>query len=342
MRFYGIIISMFKSLKNFFLPHEDNDHHPHVWRMPGTLFFLGTILVVESYFFVGSYFLIKGNNYLAAVFPSALVAFTNDIRADVHEKPLTENQTLVAAAQLKADDMASRGYFAHYTPEGLAPWSFIEKAGYAYSHAGENLAVNFVDSKDVVDAWVASPTHYKNLVKDNYTEIGIATAEGVYQGRKTIFIVEFFGTPAVNAINEGVAVETAKTLPNKVAVAPKTAQIEPKASPAIVVTNPVSSTTEVENNANKVVAVSTTSQPSVQGLESDKVSDGAPLFLSYPRHIVSIFLTLLLIAIFVLLFTSIKSHNKEHHNKIIQIAFWFVLIILLAVLLNFFFAKGII
>ncbi len=333
---------MLKSLKNFFLPHESNDHHPHIWRLSGTLVFIGTILVIESYFFVGSYYLIKGQNFLASVFPNALVAFTNDVRADVNMKPLAVNDVLTSAAQLKANDMASRGYFAHYTPEGLAPWTFIKEAGYEYAHAGENLAVNFVDSKDVVDAWVNSPTHYRNIVKDNYTEIGIATAEGVYQNRKTIFIVEFFGTPATSVIAKGIE---APEVSKNVAAAPITAPTAIKAVSNVIKmstsTDEVSTSTEVQNT---VVAVASTSAPSVQGLESDDTSSvsSAPLFLTYPRHVVSIILTILIISIFVLLFTSLKIHNREHHNKILKIAFWFLLIILLSIILNFFFAKGVI
>lgn len=333
---------MFNRLKNFFLPHEDNDHHPHIWRMPGTLFFLGTILFVEAYFFTGSYLLISGNNFLASVFPNALISFTNDVRNDHSISPLRENETLAKAAQLKADDMATRGYFAHYTPEGLAPWTFITEAGYAYAHAGENLAVNFVDSKDVVDAWVASPTHYENLVKEKYTEVGIATAEGVYQGKKTIFIVQFFGTPAT-VPNTSVAV-TSPVEQNKPIPAPVVAKSEPEILTRKDLQKSDASTSTVEVT-NEQVSFATTSAPTVQGLESD---DNAPeqssaaFFLTYPKHIVSIVFGLLILVVLGLLFTSLRRHNTEHHSKILQIAFYFILIIALSLLLNFFFAKGVI
>jgi hypothetical protein len=41
-----------------------------------------------------------------------------------------------------------------------------------------------------------SPTHRANILDGHFTEIGIATAQGVYEGRITTFIVEMFGTPA--------------------------------------------------------------------------------------------------------------------------------------------------
>ncbi|MEI6553150.1 MAG: CAP domain-containing protein, partial [bacterium] len=75
------------------------------------------------------------------------------------------------------------------------PWYWIDQTGYQYSSAGENLAVNFDYSKDVVQAWMNSPTHRANIVKAKYQEIGIGIAEGFYQGRPSVFVVQMFGTP---------------------------------------------------------------------------------------------------------------------------------------------------
>jgi hypothetical protein len=41
-----------------------------------------------------------------------------------------------------------------------------------------------------------SPTHRANIERDGFEEIGIATAEGTYKGKKAVFVVQFFGTPA--------------------------------------------------------------------------------------------------------------------------------------------------
>ncbi|MES2223896.1 MAG: CAP domain-containing protein [Patescibacteria group bacterium] len=336
---------MFKRFKNFFLPHTDNNCYPHIWKLPGTLVFLGVILLVESYFFTGSYLLISGNNFLASVFPNALIAFTNDVRTEHNVSPLKENKLLDDAAQLKANDMASRGYFSHYTPEGLSPWTFVSKAGYEYDHAGENLAVNFVDSKDVVDAWVASPKHYENLVKDEYTEIGIATAEGVYQGKKTIFIVQFFGTPAQDRTTNVLAALPVEQ--QKPAAKPVIAPVIAKAEPKILTREDINgnATTSFVAIKNQQVSLATTSSPTVKGLESDTPTpkeSTASFFLTYPKHIVTIVLGLLVLVIFILFFTSLRRHNTEHHLKITQIAFYFILIIALVLALNFFFAKGVI
>lgn len=135
------------------------------------------------------------SDFLAAVYAKTLVALTNDAREERDLAVLAVNPTLTKAAQMKADDMAQKGYFAHYGPDGSAPWDWMEKAGYEFVYAGENLAVNFTDSKDVKKAWMASPPHRSNILHANYSEIGIATAAGTYKGEDAVFVVQMFGTP---------------------------------------------------------------------------------------------------------------------------------------------------
>ncbi|HQT82722.1 MAG TPA: CAP domain-containing protein, partial [Candidatus Paceibacterota bacterium] len=112
---------------------------------------------------------------------------------------VTENATLDAAAQAAADDMAAKGYFAHVSPDGKSPWYWLDAAGYHYSYAGENLAVNFTDSSAVEAAWMASPEHRANIEKPQYTQVGFGTANGMYEGQMTTFVAEFFATPAAAA-----------------------------------------------------------------------------------------------------------------------------------------------
>ena len=62
-------------------------------------------------------------------------------------------------------------------------------------HRGSGLAFNY--SEDINRAWLDSSGHKANILNDNFTEIGIATAEGTFNGHKTIFVVQMFGTPAL-------------------------------------------------------------------------------------------------------------------------------------------------
>lgn len=190
---------MFRWLKKMFIPHEGNNHHPHFWKKNSTATFLALVLMVEVAIFAQSFINLNKDSYLAAILPAVLGGLTNEQRSLNGAYPLSRNDLLQQAAELKAMDMATRGYFSHNTPEGYLPWYWLEKVGYQYALAGENLAVNFTDSKDVVDAWMGSPTHRDNIVKRTYTETGIGLAAGTYEGRPAIFVAQFFGTPKVLA-----------------------------------------------------------------------------------------------------------------------------------------------
>ena len=90
--------------------------------------------------------------------------------------------------------MFAKGYWAHVSPIGTEPWYFITKSGYKYQHAGENLARDFSNPKDIVDAWMASPTHKQNLLDARYQDIGIAVMDGYINGVETTIVVQMFGT----------------------------------------------------------------------------------------------------------------------------------------------------
>jgi len=134
-------------------------------------------------------------NSVSAIYASVLVNLTNQNRALANISQLTVSPILEKAAQMKADDMAAKGYFAHNTPEGFTPWYWFDKAGYKYIYAGENLAVNFQNSEDVETAWMNSRGHFLNIMNPKFTEIGIATSTGIYKGRQAIFVVQMFGAP---------------------------------------------------------------------------------------------------------------------------------------------------
>lgn len=186
-----------KTFVHYFVPHKRNTYQPHFLRpeiaglvaVAIVVLFLGSI--AQSRFVAGS--------QSAAVVASSLVDLANADRAQSGLPPLDVNVHLQEAAQLKADDMAHYGYFAHTSPTGKDPWYWFQQAGYDFSYAGENLAVYFSDSSDVNNAWMNSPEHRGNILDPNYTQVGIAIAQGMYQGYETTFVVQEFGAPASSA-----------------------------------------------------------------------------------------------------------------------------------------------
>lgn len=183
----------------------------------GFAFVIGSVFLISS---LQNFFM--ATNQFASVVSSVLVDLANTDRVASNLGTLAVNPVLVAAAQAKANDMAAKGYFAHTSPDGLDSWHWFKQAGYNFQHAGENLAVDFSDSADVERAWMNSPTHRANILNGKYTEIGIATASGFYQGRPTTFVVQMFGTPAKSKkVADATPITQSPQNPNDIATATK-------------------------------------------------------------------------------------------------------------------------
>jgi hypothetical protein len=180
--------------RHFFIPHEGNDFRPDFLER----FSVGVMLVLVLLSFaaanIQALVWISSDWLVSSVLPSVIVELTNEEREDNAIESLTHSAVLDRAAQLKAEDMAKNSYFAHYSPTGISPWYWFDKAGYDYLHAGENLAVHFTESDEVVKAWMRSPLHRDNIMNGKYAEIGVGTARGEYNGFPTIFVVQLFGT----------------------------------------------------------------------------------------------------------------------------------------------------
>lgn len=183
-------------LKKHFIPHKGNDHRPHILRGHNVRNIVALVICLEIItFLVPTLAHINTTGQMAAVLPGVLSALTNDEREAQNLQTLTINPILNKVAEMKATDMAAKGYFAHTSPEGKTPWYWLEQAGYKYQYAGENLAVDFSDSKDVASAWMKSPTHKANIIKEKYTEVGTGIATGIYEGKETVFVAQVYANP---------------------------------------------------------------------------------------------------------------------------------------------------
>lgn len=187
-------------LLDYFLPHRRNNYHPNLFSAVSIAVLVFAVIVFEGAYLVQTKYVFFNTNFLASVLPGALVALTNQDRAIQGLAGVTQDALLDKAAQAAAEDMAVNGYFAHISPDGKDPWYWLNQAGYTYSYAGENLAVNFTDSTNVESAWMESPTHRANIVKREYTHVGFGTANGMYEGKETTFVVEFFAAPAATEV----------------------------------------------------------------------------------------------------------------------------------------------
>lgn len=217
---------MLDFLHRLFVPHHSNNHRAKLLHHSSILSFIVLLLSIQV-------LLVSVKNNFSNVLglttdisAQELLLLTNQDRKIAGTGQLTINDQLSQAAYLKAQDMYAKNYWAHNSPDGITPWVFIRKAGYQYVYAGENLARGFTTSHDVVDAWMASPSHKENMLSGNYQDVGFAVMDGKLLGEDTTLVVEEFGgkiaavakTPTNENLlpNPNVRSAEAQTVPSKV------------------------------------------------------------------------------------------------------------------------------
>ncbi|HLC44898.1 MAG TPA: CAP domain-containing protein [Patescibacteria group bacterium] len=110
---------------------------------------------------------------------------------------LTTSQKLIAAADAKTKDMFARSYFDHIDPDGHYVWPRIEAAGYRpYKALGENLAIDFSTEEGIVAAWINSPSHRDNLLREQFKDQGLSSQYGTFDQRYTNIVTSLFGVLA--------------------------------------------------------------------------------------------------------------------------------------------------
>jgi len=186
--------TLIASLRHYVTPHHTNNHRPALLHPTA----LSGLVVLLLCFQISVRFIHRARpdilGFATNISIDQLTSFTNKQREEQSLSTLTLSPTLSRAAEKKAKDMFEKGYWAHNAPDGATPWDFIHGEGYRYTYAGENLARDFSYSKDVVDAWMASPSHRDNLMRPEYQEIGFAVVNGTLNGSETTLVVQMFGT----------------------------------------------------------------------------------------------------------------------------------------------------
>ncbi|MEM1204460.1 MAG: CAP domain-containing protein [Acidobacteriota bacterium] len=119
----------------------------------------------------------------------------NRERAEAGLGPLRSHPLLDRAAQDYAEDMLARGFYGHVSPEGEDVLVRVEATGYKPRRVGENLASGQPTIETVMDGWMASPDHRKNLLADSFRELGVGLARGPDgRGGWGFLWVQVFGT----------------------------------------------------------------------------------------------------------------------------------------------------
>ncbi|MCD9193496.1 CAP domain-containing protein [Streptomyces albireticuli] len=119
-----------------------------------------------------------------------VLALTNAERRAAGLRPLAADARLGTAAQAHSADMAGRGFYSHTTPEGGEPWDRAAAAGAAHRGIGENIACGQRTPAEVVRGWMDSPGHRANILKPDFTHLGVGYATG---GSAGTYWTQLFG-----------------------------------------------------------------------------------------------------------------------------------------------------
>ena len=120
-----------------------------------------------------------------------LVDLVNEERRQRGIKSLVLDERLVSVARAHSQEMFTLKYFSHESPVSGSPFDRLKSAGITYSRAGENLA--YAQSVSVAHrALMESPGHRENILRSEFTRIGIGVINAPAYGR---MITQLFITP---------------------------------------------------------------------------------------------------------------------------------------------------
>nr|WP_315970090.1 CAP domain-containing protein [Bacillus tuaregi] len=102
-----------------------------------------------------------------------VIDLTNEQRRKNGLPALQADTQLSSVAQKKSTDMQQKGYFSHTSPTYGSPFDMMRDHGVSYKTAGENIAQGQRTPQEVVNAWMNSEGHRKNILSREFTHIGV-------------------------------------------------------------------------------------------------------------------------------------------------------------------------
>jgi uncharacterized protein YkwD len=114
-------------------------------------------------------------------YENAIAALINNVREQNGLNALAADDSLTEVARQRSQDLINRNYFSHYTPEGTNVFDLMRSMGISFRYAGENLAQSSPASigspEAFLNAWLNSPSHKANILRPQYTKIGVGMVE---------------------------------------------------------------------------------------------------------------------------------------------------------------------
>lgn len=107
----------------------------------------------------------------------AVLALVNQARARNGLPPLTLDNRLVAAAREHAVDMARGRFCRHNGRDGSKARDRMRRNGYPYNNwAGENIICSRRSAEAMVQWWLNSPPHRRNILHGHFRHIGVGVS----------------------------------------------------------------------------------------------------------------------------------------------------------------------
>lgn len=100
-----------------------------------------------------------------------VLELVNAARAQNGAAPLTLDSKLCDVAQLRAEEIVQS--FSHTRPNGTSCFTAVKEAGISNGTLGENIAAGQSSPASVMDSWMNSEGHRKNILNSSFTSIGI-------------------------------------------------------------------------------------------------------------------------------------------------------------------------
>ena len=101
----------------------------------------------------------------------------NQERARFGLPPLRQNRMVSQAAATHACDMQRNGFFGHQGSDGTTAFERVKRLGTSPCRVAENVAFGYANAQIVVQGWMDSPGHRRNMLQADVSEFGVGVAE---------------------------------------------------------------------------------------------------------------------------------------------------------------------
>lgn len=97
------------------------------------------------------------------------------------------------ASHVHSTDMATNNFFSHTGSDGSSPFDRMQREGYQFRTAGENISAGYRTVDAAVNGWLNSAGHCSNIMNPNFQDMGAARADSANSTYR-IYWTAGFGT----------------------------------------------------------------------------------------------------------------------------------------------------